>query len=385
MNITYFIPHLSLAGGMERVLSIKANYLADILGYNVTIITYRQYDNPIYFNFSPKIKFIHFDLHDPTFILNQLSVLDKRKAVKKFMQTYKKLTEEYLFKNKTDIAISMFLGAEYKFLPLIEDGSIKIVEFHFDFFCTQYRLLEGKINFPKLISYYQIKKEQKILKKFDRLIPLTEEDAANWKRHFTKITAIPNPITIKSIKATDLSAKKVIAVGRLVEQKGFDMLIDAWKIVCKKNPDWKLDIYGEGALEKELKEQIIKNNLEQEITIYPNTKNISEKYAEHSIFVLSSRHEGFVLALLEAMSLGLACVSFDCKHGPKQMINEGENGFLVKLGDIQALASKINLLIDKENLRIAFADNAKRSSQRYSIEKVMTKWTDLFKVLKNEH
>lgn len=116
---------------------------------------------------------------------------------------------------------------------------------------------------------------------------------------------------------------------------------------------------AESFLDETLKQQIKDNGLQNIIRIHPSTDRIADKYAEHSIFVLSSRHEGFVLSLLEAMSLGLACVSFDCKHGLKQMIDDSENGFLVELGNTEALAEKINSLIENEKLRKTFAQNAK--------------------------
>ena len=132
MKIVYFFPNLKDSAGTERMLNVKANYLADVLHHEVTIITYRQFNDPIFFDFSKKIKFVHFNIQDPTPNLKGLNYWEKRKRYRNFMQTYRQKVEEYLYKNPTDIAISMYFGAEHKFLPLINDGSKKILEYHYN-------------------------------------------------------------------------------------------------------------------------------------------------------------------------------------------------------------------------------------------------------------
>jgi len=136
MKIVYFFPNLKDSAGTERMLNVKANYLADVFHHEVTIITYRQFNDPIFFDFSKKIKFVHFNIQDPTPNLKGLNYWEKRKRYRNFMQTYRQKVEEYLYKNPTDIAISMYFGAEHKFLPLINDGSKKILEYHFHFDIT---------------------------------------------------------------------------------------------------------------------------------------------------------------------------------------------------------------------------------------------------------
>ena len=117
-------------------------------------------------------------------------------------------------------------------------------------------------------------------------------------------------------KASSCEVHRVIAIGRLTYQKGFDRLIDAWTIVNRRHPDWKLDIFGEGIRREALNKQIRNNGLEKSVTIHPFTKNIAQEYLNSSIFALSSNYEGFVLVLLEAMGCGLPCVAFDCPNGP---------------------------------------------------------------------
>lgn len=381
MNITYFIPHLRLSSGMERVLAIKANYLADVLGHNITIITYSQHKSPIFFEFSPKINFVHLNIPDPTYTIKQYSFWKRRTIYRQFLNTYRNAVEQYLKSYPQDIAISMGLGLEHSFLPLIKDGSKKVLEYHFHYNITPFRILNEKWTWKNLKSKYYVNQLKHIYKKYDRIIPLTTSDEKDWKQYFSNTKVISNPITITP-KERGTQNNSVLAIGRLEEQKGFKYLIDAWKIISTKYPSWKLNIYGDGSLKESLVRQITENNLQHSIFIHPPTKNIEQVYSQHPIYVLSSIYEGFVLSLLEAMASGCACVSTNCKHGPSDMITNGENGFLVNVGDINAIADKIMQLIENENLRQNFSNNAKVSmKQNYSVEQIMNKWVSLFNEL----
>lgn len=382
MKIVYFFPNLKDAAGTERMLNIKANYLADVLNYEVTIITYRQFDDPIFFKFSEKIKMVHLNIPDPTPNLKGLSYWEKRKRYKNFIQTYRKKVEDYLYNNPTDIAISMFFGAEHKFLPLIKDGSKKIMEYHFHFDIASFsKKLKAQWSIKNLKMKLQTWLFQRTLNKFDKIVVLTEQDAEEWKVYFGNVMSIPNPLTIAPISA-DTNAKKVLAVGRFTAQKGFDYLINAWAIVQKKFPDWKLNIYGHGELEEELRQQIKKLNLEDHIQLCTPRKDINKVFSEHSIFALSSRFEGFPLVLIEALSSGLAPVSFNCKNGPQQMMGDSRlKDFLVEPFDTKIFAEKLMQLMENENLRTEMAEEALKVSERFELNKIMNVWDNLFNSL----
>ena len=295
------------------------------------------------------------------------------------MTTYKAKVKNYLHENPTDVCVSMFLGAEYKFLTEINDGSKKIIEFHFNFDISPFRIFEEKVNWRNYRNLLQIKSLKKKVDRFDQLVVLTDEDASVWEKYFQNIAVITNPITINSenIQAP-LISKDALAVGRLTKQKGFDYLIEAWKIVFKKHPEWKLYIYGEGELKNDLAKQIQNHQLEAVILLHEPVKVIEKIYEQSSLFVLSSRFEGFVLSLLEAMSCGLPVVSFDCKYGPTQLIENGKNGFLAPLPNVEKLAEQIIKVLDDENLRNSMGKAAKATSQAYSVPAIMQKWEDLF-------
>lgn len=384
MNIVYFFPSLKDAAGTERVLNIKANYLADILGHNVTIITYKQFDDPIFFDFSEKIKMIHLDIEDPTPKLKNLGYLEKRKLYKNFMKTYRQKVEDYLQNNPVDIAVSLYIGVEFKFLSLINDGSKKILEFHFPFKVTSFsKILKEPWNLKSVKRKIQTKLFQRTLNKFDKIVCETKEDSDDWAVYFHNTMDIPNPITIAPVTA-DPTIKKVLAVGRFNEQKGFDYLIDAWSLVSKKFPDWSLNIYGWGDLENQLRTQIKSLNLEDSVTLHEPTKDLRNVYASHSIYTLSSRFEGSPLVLSESIASGLAPVAFECKNGPKQIMGDSKlRDFLVKPFNVEEFAEKLTTLMQDEKLRKEMAQEALKVSKRYEIGKIMEQWEDLFKTLKS--
>src|SRR5690606_8031553 len=296
-----------------------------------------------------------------------------------FMNSYRSKVEEYLMKHPVDICISMFLGAEYKFLTEIKDGSRKIIEFNFKFENATIKIFEKKIKWRNYRNLLQVKSLKKKVAQFDTLIVLTEEDALVWKKYFQNIRVITNPITIQSEDImAPLASKDALAVGRLTQQKGFDYLIEAWKIVSEKFPEWKLHIYGEGELKNELAKQIQINQLDEVVLLHEPVKNIEKIYEKSSLFILSSRFEGFVLSLLEAMSCGIPVVSFDCKYGPTQLIENGKNGFLVPLPDTEKLAKQIIKVLEDEDLRNSMGKAAKETSKTYSVPAIMQKWEDLF-------
>jgi glycosyltransferase involved in cell wall biosynthesis len=208
-------------------------------------------------------------------------------------------------------------------------------------------------------------------------VTLTNEDLNLWG--WENSVVIPNAQTFDCDIPSCLQNKQVIAVGRYTYQKGFDMLIDAWKYVVLKNREWKLIIVGEGELRDELKAQINNANVQDYVKFLPATNNIQEIYRESSILVMSSRYEGFGMVLLEAHTMGVPTISFDCKCGPSEIINHGKDGFLIKEGDVQDMSEKLLLLMENDDLRKEFGNKAFKNAKRYSENLIMHKWVELFK------
>lgn len=281
---------------------------------------------------------------------------------------------------KADIVITT-LGRDLDFLTKLKDGSKKVGESHIaKQYTRNFHLLEAR-GFPyKQIAKYWRRKQEKAVRELDAFVVLTQYDAESWKQIKTA-EIIPNSLPFYTEESSSLDKKQIITVGRLSKQKGFDLLISAWSHITKRHSDWKIHLYGEGELENELRRSIAKNGIEDSFFIHKPVKDIKEKYLESSIYVMSSRFEGFGMVLIEAMACGVPCISFDCPHGPSYIIKDGEDGILVKNGDVEKLADAISSLIMDKERRMAMGKAAKRNIARYSQENIMQQWENLFKKL----
>ena len=311
MKIVYCTPSLYIAGGIERVLTTKMNYLADKAGYEVWVILTDGKDKNPYFPLSDKIHIVNLDLNFEE--LWSLSFLKKIFVYLKKQRIYKKKLKEALYEIRPDITVST-LRREINFITSIKDGSRKVGEMHVN--RTNYRNFKANETnaLKKIFERIWMKSLVGKLKKLDQFVVLTDEDRRNW-HELDNVTTIPNPLNVFPTIESNQSARKVIAAGRYCYQKGFDLLLRAWAIVNEKHKDWRLDIYGAGN-NVEYKNLANTLNICQNVGINPPTDNIYAKYADASIFVFSSRFEGFGMALLEAMATKLAVVSFACPCGP---------------------------------------------------------------------
>ncbi|MBQ9648978.1 MAG: glycosyltransferase [Prevotella sp.] len=380
-HIAYCIPSLDHSGGMERVLTTKADYLVEQLGYNVSIIITDDKGTTPYFPLSDKIQVIQLDVNIDNLwqhpIWKRLYLYQKRMAI------YRQRLERCLNLLKPDITISL-LRREINFLTHIHDGSAKVGEIHFG----RYKYREANFGFLPgfanqwITNRWMAQLDRKV-KQLDRFVVLTHEDSAYWKGLSNQIV-IPNPITIEQGITSECTSKQVIAVGRYTYQKGFDLLISTWGIVHLKHPDWALNIYGGGNREA-YQQQVDKLGLQKAITCNGPVNHIAEKYRESSIFVLSSRFEGLPLVLMEAMSSGLAPVAFTCPCGPRDIITNGEDGLLCENGNIEKLAEGICRLIEDETLRKEMGKKASVSIQRFTVDRIMQQWDQLFKEIVREN
>lgn len=379
-KIAYCLPSFYIPGGMERVLAVKANYFAEVLGYEVHIILTDGKDKPIYYDLSPKIKVVNFGLDFDE--MWSLSFLKKIPTYLKKQRAYKKMLTDYLISIQPDISVSM-LRREVNFINEIKDGSRKLGEIHVA--KENFRNFEKEeSNFIKdIFARYWFNQSVKPLKKLSRLVVLNRTDKEKWNE-LSNVEVIPNPLPFYPEESSTCTNPKVIAVGRYDFIKGLDRLIDAWEIVAKKHPEWELHIYG-GGDRTPYQQQVDKKGLQNTCFCNPAYKNIQEKYLESSIFALPSRCEGFGMVIAEAMACGLPAVSFDCPSGPRDIIEEGEDGYLIENGNIEAMADKIIYLIEHNEERMAMGRKAKQNISRFKVEHIAKAWTDLFdKILKEQ-
>ena len=374
LKIVYCTPALYMAGGVERVLTLKANYFAEHFGYDITIILTEGKDKPLFYPLSDRIKIVNLnvnfeELWTSSFVKKVFVYLSKQRIFKK------RLTAE-LMHIRPDITVSL-LRREINFINDIKDGSKKIGELHVN--RANYRNFEeGDANFIKnLFAKFWMRSLVSHLKQLDKFIVLTEEDKALWTE-LSNVEVIPDPLAFDITEVSPLKAKRVIAVGRYVYQKGFDLLLQAWAKIEKLFPDWELAIYGMG-------DRSSYENLAQQLGINMNrchlngsTQNIRKEYLESSLFVFSSRFEGFGMVLIEAMACGLPVVSFDCPCGPKDIVSHDEDGLLVPSGDIDKLADAMECILYDENMRSRYASAAAKNVRRFILPEVAKRWQILF-------
>lgn len=374
LKLVYITPALYMAGGVERVLTLKANYFAEHFGYDITIILTEGKGKPLFYPLSDKIKVVNLNVGFEE--LWTCSFAKKIFVYLKKQRKYKKALTHELMRIRPDITISL-LRREINFINDIKDGSRKIGELHIN--RANYRNFETndsnfiKNLFAKFWMYSLVSK----LKHLDQFVVLTEEDKKAWAE-LPNICVISDPLSFCPTQRSSLSIKRVIAVGRYVYQKGFDQLLQAWATIERQYPEWQLVVFGDGnrtPYEQQMKELGIDDN---RCHLYGPTTDIQQEYVNSSIFVFSSRFEGFGMVLVEAMACGLPVVSFDCPCGPKDIVKDGEDGILVENGNIELLATSLSKMMIDEALRQAMSQAALKNVQRFRIEQIAEQWRKIF-------
>ena len=361
-KIAFCTPALYSTGGVERVVSFKASFFAEQLGYDVTIIVTEGRGRDCYFPLSDRVKVINFELGFEE--LWRVSFLKKVFLYLIKQRQYKRLLKTELMRIRPDITISM-LRREINFLTDIQDGSKKIGELHVN--RANYRNFEANESniLKRLFAKFWMRSLVGKLRRLDQLVVLTDKSKASWPE-LSNVTVIPDPITILREKETVNSVKfavagkrgvgvnRVVTIGRYAYQKGYDLLLQAWAELSRireleNGEEWTLDIYGQG---------------------------------DQTDYRLSSRFEGFGMVLVEAMACGLPVVSFDCPAGPDEIITDGVDGLLVPSGDVHALAEKLMVLMSDENLRRRLGQQARQTAQRYDMATLADQWITLFEKVK---
>lgn len=376
MKLVYYLPSLEAPGGLERIITFKANFFAN-QGNDITIVTSELEGRKPYFPLSPQVR--HIDLGVPfDYPYNQTRLLKLFKYPFRYHRFRKRLTK-VLRELSPDITIST-LRRELFFLNKLDDGSIKVGEFHVTRYAYGAEALKNGNPILKWLKAQWNKKFIHNLSQLKQVVLLTHEEAGFWPE-LSNLSVIPNPIITPLNKISDCKGKHVIAVGRYAPQKGFDKLIDSWAVVAQQHPDWSLHIYGDGFLRTELQEQIERLGLTEKCWLEHTVKEIADKYSESSIFVLSSRYEGFGMVITEAMGCGVPPISFACPCGPRDIIKDGVNGLLVEDGNIEDMAKKICYLIENEDKRQEMGKQAYLDAQKYKMENIALQWKKLFETV----
>lgn len=384
MKIVYVIDTLASKGGAERILCDKMNYMAEHFGYDVYVVTCYQHPHiaPNVYYLSDKVTQIDLCIR----YYRQYTFRYPQRLWVKY-SAYRKLVHdltEVVQRIDPDILVGVgYFNADV--ITSLKCRAIKIVESHeARIYTLTNKGLARNFLSRAFMKVYRLSYLRRVERQADVVVTLTQGDAREWKKA-KRVEVIPNFTVMPVIKLSTCENKRVVAVGRLEWQKGFDRLIEAWTIVYSRYPDWHLDIFGSGALEQDLKCRIDASGLDGIVTIHPFVTDINVEYSEGSIFALSSRYEGFGLVLLEAMKSGLPCVTFDCPFGPGDIVADNQNGFVVKNNDITTFADRLCQLIEDINLRKRFSQASVERARLYDVEKIMNRWKTLYEGCLAEH
>lgn len=354
MNLYFLVEDISIIGGAERVVVNLANNFSE--DYNVKIIT-KKMEKQIIYKMKPTIEIINLNI-------------DNKNKILKNIQLIKKLNE--IFNNKNSVEIIIGIGV-INSIPLYFIRNTKIKKIA-----------------SEHMSYHMCNKIVKVLRKliYPRLSSVVSLTNYDLKKYYEKMNR--NSICIPNFSNFELKTENIkkenimISVGRLDNQKGFDRLIEIWKEFEKINKEWQLEIYGEGPLKKELQNKIDVNRLKN-IKLMGSTDKIQEKIEKSKLYLMTSRYEGLPMVLIEAMTLGVPCISFDCKTGPRDIIKNGENGFLIEDGNNELYLKKIIECTTNDEYIKEMSVNSKELVKKFSKAQIIELWKEHLKIISKDY
>lgn len=367
-TIMYYTDQTYLHGGIERVLANKVNYFVRNTPHEVHLVTSEQRGNPPCYAMDSRVI-----RHDLGINYNRrASYLNPRNLVKVFRH-YWRLRKKIVEINP-DVVIICNYAFDFYFIPFIKRKILKVKEFH----SSRYYSHRARLSNPSVFQKALYRFNDYVESKYDYLAVLTSDEEKYYPSGNTVV--IPNALTQYPEETASLEPHKVISAGRVAPVKGFEKLIAAWAIVFKDFPEWELEIYGNGEkkYKKKLEGLIAGQGLTKTVRLAGPTSQMMDKMRESSVYAMSSITECFPMVLLESLSCGLPVVSFDCPHGPRNIIMDGEDGLLVKDGEVNALADGLMALIGNKALRKKMGENARRNILRLSPENVMPQWEEVF-------
>lgn len=368
MKIVYVNDAIAIWGGLERILVEKINALTELFGYEVYLLTANQGSHPLPYPLHPQT--VHRDL-DILFYQQYLyrgirRYLKKRELHRLFLHCLR----EQIRLIQPDVIVCARL--EYLWDVSRVRGNIPLAFESHSSCLLRHFIQVGWLTRLKY-DYYN-----RAARRADQVVALTDGDAAAWRKLNPNVSVIPDFVHLNPTdRFCDYAAKSVIFVGRFSAQKDISTLLQIWRVVHQRHPDWTLQIFGGYGEEQDmLLPQIEQMNCN--VVVHETTPDIFERYLENSILLLTSRFEPFGLVLPEAMSCGLPVVAFDCPYGPVNIISDGKDGFLIRNRDIHSYAEKVCLLMESQELRRSMGQAGVVSSRRYDPSIIMPLWKEFF-------
>lgn len=350
VKLTYIISNIAQVGGIERVICENATWFADIFGYDVEVYSLCTSDkDKSYFYLSDKVNLIHGNYHWADCL--------GAKLIPKIRNFLKKCDSDIIITSNEYISLSaVWCKAFFK-------GKIIACEHHDYFYKSKKGMLLDLI----------------FLRFADKFVLLKDNDKLYYEEKGLKnCITIPNPLKGSSAQKTDLNAKRFVTLGRMDIVKGYDMLIDAFALVHQKHPDWTLCIVGDGEEKAALVQRATEKGVADFVEMPGFIKNVFSQLEKASVFVLSSRSEGFPMCLLEAMSYGLPCCSYDL---PAAKAISGDSALYAESNNVVALAEAMMRFAESSELRKEYSEKAVERVKCFHIDKIAAKWQELFEEL----
>ena len=384
-KVCFFANSMFKIGGEQRMTTLIANKLVD-KNIDVTIIikNKEKVDYRLY-NLSKKVKLINLD-YTYDFRLNNSKFFNLLRSINRkigIFKNNKKLIRHFFcsnkiindlkiifYENKYDVVVGVAGDRSYILSYLKEFISGKLIYWNHMNFDNHY------IN--KNSRYYNEESFIKpLLKNFDEIVNLNIDDVIKFKKYYdVKSIVINNCKSFESKEKSKLTNHKFMTCGRLVKQKGYDKLIEIFKIFHEENKKYKLDIYGEGPLKKKIENKIKQYGLEKNIRLHGEEREVKSLYLRHDIYLNTSIHEGFGLTTLEALECGLPIICFDIPANTN-LVKDDVNGRVIKSFDINEYAKVLlELSNDKKKLNM-YQKNIPKLIKEFEINKVINKWLDI--------
>lgn len=358
MKLCFIVNQMYKAGGIERTLYYRLRELSKF--YDIVLITLENDGKPFYFGDLENVEHIDLNLNFERKENGSLKV-----SINNFTKTiFSFINMQYvLFKIKPNFTINVIGTHSFYFLPFLYYQGVLVLEHH----ASLYQLPPTKL-------------KKYIMSKFDHHIFLTQEES-NLANFITKKNVIPNPIENYNLSTMEYVNKKnrIVSAGRIVNVKGFERLIKAWKIIHTEFPDWSVEIYGEPDenVLNEINQLITELELKNRVFIKAAIPNILEILNDSKIYAMTSHFECFPMVLLEAMSVGALVVAFDCPTGPRNIINN-ECGYLVENGNLELFSESLKAAITNEKSCNLLRGNANNRSKDFLLDKIIDKWKTFF-------
>jgi glycosyltransferase involved in cell wall biosynthesis len=356
MNVLVYFNSMSAAGGIERVIVSHINYMSATC--KICLLTKDSAQS--FYKLPDSV--IHESLN-MDFNMNMKSRLSRIiKICTSLYKTIKSLKKQFNILKPNVLYVASPLNLLEVFLARKKGMKIIVTE-HSAF---------SSYNFAyKLIIYF-------LYPRVDLLTVPTKTDSKSYLERGIGNSYVPNPLPFNPEIVSDLSIKRVLCVGRLTADKRHDLLLHIWHLSKIFSLGWKLLIIGKGECEFDLRNKINELDLNDSVFIEQPTIRIQDKYKSSSIFLLTSRSEGFGLVLIEAMAFGVPCISFDCPSGPRDIITNGLTGYLIEEGNVSCYADTLRLLAQNSSLRSQLGMNARNSISKFKTETVCKEFMRIF-------